>query len=204
MRDPLRFPLRSRYKLDILRQLLGRLRGARALTACRKASGAACSARSIAQAAARARPVHGNRTFRPRTSRASCARTSTACSIARRTTASCTSASCASSRTATRRRSSRRCALYSQQPTGVFHALPISRGKSILQSHWIQDMIQFYGLGVFLAENLGDVGRPRLAARADRTASSARRSWRRARSVRSARTGSPTARRRPTRSSCRR
>src|SRR5438552_11876344 len=47
---------------------------------------------------------------------------------------------------------------YSQQPTGVFHALPISRGKSILQSHWIQDMIQFYGLGVFLAETSATSG----------------------------------------------
>src|SRR5215471_10655909 len=47
---------------------------------------------------------------------------------------------------------------YAQQPTGVFHALPISRGKSILQSHWIQDMIQFYGLGVFLAETSATSG----------------------------------------------
>ena len=47
---------------------------------------------------------------------------------------------------------------YSQQPTGVFHALPISRGKSILQSHWIQDMVQFYGLGVFLAETSATSG----------------------------------------------
>jgi arginine decarboxylase len=48
--------------------------------------------------------------------------------------------------------------VYSQQPTGVFHALPISRGKSILQSHWIQDMIQFYGLGIFLAETSATSG----------------------------------------------
>jgi len=48
--------------------------------------------------------------------------------------------------------------VYSQQPTGVFHALPISRGKSILQSHWIQDMVQFYGLGVFLAETSATSG----------------------------------------------
>ena len=34
---------------------------------------------------------------------------------------------------------------YSKQPTGVFHALPISRGKSISRSHWIQDMGAFYG-----------------------------------------------------------
>jgi arginine/lysine/ornithine decarboxylase len=48
--------------------------------------------------------------------------------------------------------------VFSQQPTGVFHALPISRGKSILQSHWIQDMIEFYGLGVFLAETSATSG----------------------------------------------
>jgi len=41
---------------------------------------------------------------------------------------------------------------YSQKPTGVFHALPISRGKSISKSHWIGDMGKFYGENVFLAE----------------------------------------------------
>ncbi len=41
---------------------------------------------------------------------------------------------------------------YSKQPTGVFHALPISRGKSIARSHWIQDMGAFYGPNIFLAE----------------------------------------------------
>lgn len=41
---------------------------------------------------------------------------------------------------------------YSQKPTGVFHALPISRGKSISKSHWIRDMEDFYGTNVFLAE----------------------------------------------------
>src|SRR5690606_32323860 len=41
---------------------------------------------------------------------------------------------------------------YSQKPTGVFHALPIARGKSITRSHWIRDMEQFYGSNVFLAE----------------------------------------------------
>jgi arginine decarboxylase len=38
---------------------------------------------------------------------------------------------------------------YSQQPTGVFHAMPISRGKSITKSHWIKDMVQFYGMNIF-------------------------------------------------------
>jgi len=41
---------------------------------------------------------------------------------------------------------------YSKQPTGVFHAMPISRGKSITRSHWIQDMGAFYGPNIFLAE----------------------------------------------------
>jgi len=41
---------------------------------------------------------------------------------------------------------------YSRRPTGVFHALPISQGKSIVNSHWIRDMIGFYGLEIFLAE----------------------------------------------------
>ena len=41
---------------------------------------------------------------------------------------------------------------YSRQPTGVFHAMPISRGKSVTKSHWIKDMVQFYGINIFLAE----------------------------------------------------
>jgi arginine decarboxylase len=41
---------------------------------------------------------------------------------------------------------------YSRRPTGVFHALPISGGKSIVTSHWIGDMVDFYGLDIFLAE----------------------------------------------------
>ena len=41
---------------------------------------------------------------------------------------------------------------YSRRPTGVFHALPISQGKSIVNSHWIKDMLGFYGLNIFLAE----------------------------------------------------
>jgi arginine decarboxylase len=47
---------------------------------------------------------------------------------------------------------------YSKQPTGVFHALPISRGKSIINSNWIQDMLQFYGPNVFLAETSATSG----------------------------------------------
>ncbi len=41
---------------------------------------------------------------------------------------------------------------YSHRPTGAFHALPISQGNSIIGSHWINDMIGFYGLDIFLAE----------------------------------------------------
>ena len=47
---------------------------------------------------------------------------------------------------------------YSQQPTGVFHAMPISRGKSIFRSHWIRDMGDFYGLNIFLAETSATSG----------------------------------------------
>ena len=47
---------------------------------------------------------------------------------------------------------------YSKKPTGVFHALPISRGKSILKSHWIRDMGEFYGLNIFLAETSSTSG----------------------------------------------
>jgi arginine decarboxylase len=47
---------------------------------------------------------------------------------------------------------------YSQQPTGVFHAMPISRGKSISKSHWIQDMGAFYGPNIFLAESSATSG----------------------------------------------
>lgn len=47
---------------------------------------------------------------------------------------------------------------YSHRPTGVFHALPISQGKSIVNSHWIKDMIGFYGLDVFMAETSATCG----------------------------------------------
>src|SRR5579875_928252 len=47
---------------------------------------------------------------------------------------------------------------YSHRPTGVFHALPISQGKSIVNSHWIADMVQFYGLDLFLAETSATCG----------------------------------------------
>ena len=47
---------------------------------------------------------------------------------------------------------------YSKQPTGVFHAMPISRGKSIAKSNWIQDMGDFYGWNIFLAETSATSG----------------------------------------------
>jgi len=47
---------------------------------------------------------------------------------------------------------------YSRQPTGVFHAMPISRGKSVTKSHWIKDMVQFYGMNIFLAETSATSG----------------------------------------------
>ncbi|MEQ9399478.1 MAG: hypothetical protein RJQ04_09915 [Longimicrobiales bacterium] len=47
---------------------------------------------------------------------------------------------------------------YSLRPTGVFHALPISRGKSIFKSNWITDMGRFYGSNIFLAETSSTTG----------------------------------------------
>ena len=47
---------------------------------------------------------------------------------------------------------------YSRQPTGVFHALPISRGKSVVNSPWIRQMSDFYGLNIFLAETSATSG----------------------------------------------
>ncbi len=47
---------------------------------------------------------------------------------------------------------------YANQPTGVFHAMPISRGKSISRSHWINDMGEFYGMNIFLAETSATSG----------------------------------------------
>lgn len=47
---------------------------------------------------------------------------------------------------------------YAKKPTGVFHALPISRGKSIWKSHWIRDMGEFYGPNIFMAETSSTTG----------------------------------------------
>ncbi len=47
---------------------------------------------------------------------------------------------------------------YSQKPTGVFHAMPISRGNSIFKSRWISDFGDFYGRNLFLAETSATTG----------------------------------------------
>ncbi|WP_406841849.1 aminotransferase class I/II-fold pyridoxal phosphate-dependent enzyme (plasmid) [Streptomyces sp. AHU1] len=47
---------------------------------------------------------------------------------------------------------------HSQRPTGVFHALPISHGTSVINSHWIPEMARFYGLNTFLAETSATSG----------------------------------------------
>jgi arginine decarboxylase len=47
---------------------------------------------------------------------------------------------------------------YSRQPTGVFHAMPVSRGNSIFKSHWIREMGEFYGRNIFLAETSATTG----------------------------------------------
>ncbi|MEO1007233.1 MAG: aminotransferase class I/II-fold pyridoxal phosphate-dependent enzyme [Planctomycetota bacterium] len=47
---------------------------------------------------------------------------------------------------------------YSAKPTGVFHALPIARGKSMANSHWAKDFYEFYGQNLFLAETSATSG----------------------------------------------
>ncbi|MFT5184799.1 MAG: arginine decarboxylase, partial [Flavobacteriales bacterium] len=47
---------------------------------------------------------------------------------------------------------------YSQKPTGVFHAMPISRGGSVFKSRWIRDFGDFYGRNMFLAETSSTTG----------------------------------------------
>jgi len=47
---------------------------------------------------------------------------------------------------------------YSQKPTGVFHAMPISRGNSVFKSRWINDFGEFYGRNLFLAETSATTG----------------------------------------------
>ncbi len=47
---------------------------------------------------------------------------------------------------------------YAQRPIGNFHALPIARGNSVFNSQWIDDMAEFYGEQIFLAETSATVG----------------------------------------------
>jgi arginine decarboxylase len=47
---------------------------------------------------------------------------------------------------------------YSEKPTGVFHALPIARAKSMTSSHWARDLLSFYGPNIFLAETSATSG----------------------------------------------
>lgn len=47
---------------------------------------------------------------------------------------------------------------YSQKPTGIFHAMPISRGNSVFKSKWIKDFGDFYGRNMFLAETSSTTG----------------------------------------------
>ena len=47
---------------------------------------------------------------------------------------------------------------YAQRPIGNFHALPIARGNSVFNSEWIEDMAEFYGEQIFLAETSATVG----------------------------------------------
>ncbi len=47
---------------------------------------------------------------------------------------------------------------YAAKPKGAFHALPISQGQSVRSSHWIDDVAQFYGEGIFSAETSSTLG----------------------------------------------
>lgn len=47
---------------------------------------------------------------------------------------------------------------YSKKPTGVFHAMPVSRGNSVFKSNWIRDFGKFYGRNMFLAETSSTTG----------------------------------------------
>ncbi|GAB2737930.1 decarboxylase [Arthrobacter bambusae] len=47
---------------------------------------------------------------------------------------------------------------YSRKPAGVFHALPVSRGGSVIHSKWINDLGDFYGLNLLLAETSATSG----------------------------------------------
>jgi arginine decarboxylase len=75
-----------------------------------------------------------------------------------RTHLSCTCRSCATSAAAMRLHFSPPCGNTAGSPPECFHALPISRGKSIVNSPWASDMADFYGLNIFHAETSATSG----------------------------------------------
>lgn len=47
---------------------------------------------------------------------------------------------------------------HARRPVGVFHALPVARGGSVVSSKWITDLAEFYGLNLLLAETSATSG----------------------------------------------
>ena len=47
---------------------------------------------------------------------------------------------------------------HARRPVGVFHALPVARGGSVVASKWIRDLADFYGLNLLLAETSATSG----------------------------------------------
>ncbi|WP_293695849.1 beta-eliminating lyase-related protein [uncultured Agrococcus sp.] len=47
---------------------------------------------------------------------------------------------------------------HARRPVGVFHALPIARGGSVISSQWVSDLAEFYGLNLLLAETSATSG----------------------------------------------
>ena len=47
---------------------------------------------------------------------------------------------------------------HARRPVGVFHALPVARGGSVVSSKWIRDLADFYGLNLLLAETSATSG----------------------------------------------
>ncbi|WP_251447373.1 MULTISPECIES: aminotransferase class I/II-fold pyridoxal phosphate-dependent enzyme [unclassified Microbacterium] len=47
---------------------------------------------------------------------------------------------------------------HARRPVGVFHALPVGRGGSVVSSKWIRDLADFYGMNLLLAETSATSG----------------------------------------------
>ncbi|MBS1675592.1 MAG: ornithine decarboxylase [Actinobacteria bacterium] len=47
---------------------------------------------------------------------------------------------------------------HARRPVGVFHALPVGRGGSVVSSRWIRDLADFYGMNLLLAETSATSG----------------------------------------------